>query len=233
MGPCAGGAVYSPAMTDFIFMVKDTSLHVRDRPGRGEDRDPRGCHRRGARRGGDATPRSGVADVAFDNDIEALLMCAGCSTSCRSTTATKPPLRADRRPGRPRRIVARHHHPRQREQALRHARGDHRRSSTTATSSRCRRSTPATSSSASSAWTAPPSASSPTSRWCSPAASTSDFDQGRRASSASATPSTFPSSPSSTCPASCRGVAQEYGGIIKHGAKLLFAYAEARCRRSR
>ena len=25
MGPCAGGAVYSPAMTDFIFMVKDTS----------------------------------------------------------------------------------------------------------------------------------------------------------------------------------------------------------------
>jgi acetyl-CoA carboxylase carboxyltransferase component len=25
MGPCAGGAVYSPAMTDFIFMVKNTS----------------------------------------------------------------------------------------------------------------------------------------------------------------------------------------------------------------
>ena len=25
MGPCAGGAVYSPAMTDFIFMVEDTS----------------------------------------------------------------------------------------------------------------------------------------------------------------------------------------------------------------
>ena len=26
MGPCAGGAVYSPAITDFIFMVKDTSF---------------------------------------------------------------------------------------------------------------------------------------------------------------------------------------------------------------
>ena len=26
MGPCAGGAVYSPAMTDFIFMVKNTSF---------------------------------------------------------------------------------------------------------------------------------------------------------------------------------------------------------------
>ena len=25
MGPCAGGAVYSPALTDFIFMVKQTS----------------------------------------------------------------------------------------------------------------------------------------------------------------------------------------------------------------
>ena len=25
MGPCAGGAVYSPSLTDFIFMVKDTS----------------------------------------------------------------------------------------------------------------------------------------------------------------------------------------------------------------
>ena len=29
MGPCAGGAVYSPAMTDFIFMVKRFVLHVR------------------------------------------------------------------------------------------------------------------------------------------------------------------------------------------------------------
>jgi propionyl-CoA carboxylase beta chain len=35
MGPCAGGDVYSPAMTDFIFMVRDTSY----RPGRGQDRD--------------------------------------------------------------------------------------------------------------------------------------------------------------------------------------------------
>ena len=32
MGPCAGGAVYSPAITDFIFMVKRLLLHVRDRP---------------------------------------------------------------------------------------------------------------------------------------------------------------------------------------------------------
>jgi propionyl-CoA carboxylase beta chain len=29
MGPCAGGAVYSPAITDFIFMVDQTSyMHI-------------------------------------------------------------------------------------------------------------------------------------------------------------------------------------------------------------
>ena len=49
----------------------------------------------------------------------------------------------------------------------------------------------------------------------------------RRASSASATASSSRSSPSSTCPGFLPGTAQEYGGLIKHGAKLLFAYAEA------
>ena len=48
-----------------------------------------------------------------------------------------------------------------------------------------------------------------------------------RASCASAMRSKSRSSPSSTSPASCPARAQEYGGIIKHGAKLLFAYAEA------
>ena len=51
MGPCAGGAVYSPAMTDFIFMVRETQPHVHHRPRRGEDRHRRGRHPRAARRG--------------------------------------------------------------------------------------------------------------------------------------------------------------------------------------
>ena len=51
--------------------------------------------------------------------------------------------------------------------------------------------------------------------------------QGAHASCARATRSTYPSSPSSTCPASSPGTAQEWGGIIRHGAKLLYAYAEA------
>ena len=53
LGPCAGGAVYSPAMTDFTFMVAGHVVHVRDRAGRGEDGHPRGHRLRGAgRRGG-------------------------------------------------------------------------------------------------------------------------------------------------------------------------------------
>ena len=39
LGPCAGGAVYSPAMTDFIFMVKDTSYMFITGPRRREGRD--------------------------------------------------------------------------------------------------------------------------------------------------------------------------------------------------
>ncbi len=50
MGPCAGGDVYSPAMTDFIFMVRDTSYMFVTGPGRGEDGDQRDRHRRRARR---------------------------------------------------------------------------------------------------------------------------------------------------------------------------------------
>ncbi len=48
-----------------------------------------------------------------------------------------------------------------------------------------------------------------------------------RASCASATASTCRSSRSSTCPGFLPGTDQEYGGIIKHGAKLLYAFAEA------
>jgi methylmalonyl-CoA carboxyltransferase large subunit len=69
--------------------------------------------------------------------------------------------------------------------------------------------------------------SSPTSRWCRPARWTSTPPTRPRASSASATPSTFRWSPSSTCRASCPAWQQEYGGIIRHGAKMLFAYSVA------
>ncbi|MES2890203.1 MAG: acyl-CoA carboxylase subunit beta, partial [Pseudomonadota bacterium] len=74
MGPCAGGAVYSPAMTDFIFMVKDSSYMFVTGPEvvktvtheevTAEDLGGALTH----------TRQSGVADLAFDNDVDALLM---------------------------------------------------------------------------------------------------------------------------------------------------------------
>jgi propionyl-CoA carboxylase beta chain len=73
MGPCAGGAVYSPALTDFTFMVKDTSYLFITGPdvvkavtGETVTQEELG----GAKT---HTTLSGVAHGAFDNDIEALL----------------------------------------------------------------------------------------------------------------------------------------------------------------
>src|SRR5213075_149678 len=73
MGPCAGGAVYSPAMTDFIFMVKDSSYMFVTGP----DVVKKVTHEVVTQDelGGAIThtTKSGVADVAFENDIDALL----------------------------------------------------------------------------------------------------------------------------------------------------------------
>ncbi len=73
MGPCAGGAVYSPAMTDFIFMVKDSSYMfvtgpevvktVTNEEVTQEDLGGAVVH----------TTKTSVADLALENDIEALL----------------------------------------------------------------------------------------------------------------------------------------------------------------
>ncbi len=74
MGPCAGGAVYSPAMTDFIIMVKDSSYMFVTGP---EVVKTVTHEEVTAEELGGAlthTTRSGVADLAFENDVEALLM---------------------------------------------------------------------------------------------------------------------------------------------------------------
>lgn len=72
MGPCAGGAVYSPAITDFIFMVRDSSYMFVTGPDvvktvtneivTAEELGGAKTH----------TSKSSVADGAFDNDMEAL-----------------------------------------------------------------------------------------------------------------------------------------------------------------
>jgi propionyl-CoA carboxylase beta chain len=73
MGPCAGGAVYSPALTDFTFMVKDSSYlfitgpdvvkAVTNEEVTQEELGGAKTH----------TTTSGVAHGAFENDVDALL----------------------------------------------------------------------------------------------------------------------------------------------------------------
>ena len=74
MGPCAGGAVYSPAMTDFIFMVQDSSYMFVTGP----EVTKTVTHETvtAEELGGAMThaTTSGVADRAFENDVEALVM---------------------------------------------------------------------------------------------------------------------------------------------------------------
>jgi len=73
MGPCAGGAVYSPALTDFTFMVKDTSYLFITGPEVVKsvtNEDVTFEQLGGAKT---HTTVSGVAHKAFDNDVEALL----------------------------------------------------------------------------------------------------------------------------------------------------------------
>ena len=73
MGPCAGGAVYSPAMTDFIFMVKDTSYMFVTGPEVVKTVTHEEVTAEALGGAVTHTTRSGVADLAFENDIEALL----------------------------------------------------------------------------------------------------------------------------------------------------------------
>ncbi|MDB5700359.1 MAG: acyl-CoA carboxylase subunit beta [Sphingomonadales bacterium] len=73
MGPCAGGAVYSPAMTDFIFMVKDSSYMFVTGPDVVKTVTNEIVTQEALGGALTHTTKSGVADNAFENDIETLL----------------------------------------------------------------------------------------------------------------------------------------------------------------
>ncbi|NNK67536.1 MAG: acyl-CoA carboxylase subunit beta [Rhodobacteraceae bacterium] len=93
MGPCAGGAVYSPAMTDFIFMVKDSSYMfvtgpdvvktVTNEQVTAEELGGATTH----------TRKSSVADLAFENDIEALTEARRLIDFLPMSNRDKPPVR--------------------------------------------------------------------------------------------------------------------------------------------
>ena len=93
MGPCAGGAVYSPAMTDFIFMVKDSSYMFVTGPDvvktvtnevvTAEELGGATTH----------TRKSSVADGAFENDVEALAEVRRLIDFLPLNNREKPPVR--------------------------------------------------------------------------------------------------------------------------------------------
>jgi propionyl-CoA carboxylase beta chain len=92
MGPCAGGDVYSPAMTDFIFMVKDTSYMYVTGPDvvktvtneivSHEDLGGARVH----------AAKSGVADGSYENDIEALTQMRRLVGFLPLSNREKPPV---------------------------------------------------------------------------------------------------------------------------------------------
>lgn len=93
MGPCAGGAVYSPAMTDFTAMVRDSSYMfvtgpevvrtVTNEVVTAEELGGASTH----------TQRSGVADLAFDNDVQALHEVRRLLDFLPLSNREKPPVR--------------------------------------------------------------------------------------------------------------------------------------------
>jgi propionyl-CoA carboxylase beta chain len=93
MGPCAGGAVYSPAMTDFIFMVKDSSYMFVTGPD--VVKTVTNEHVTAEELGGATTHtrKSSVADGAFENDVEALSEIRRLVDFLPLSNREKPPTR--------------------------------------------------------------------------------------------------------------------------------------------
>ncbi len=91
MGPTAGGAVYSPAMTDFIYMVKDTSFMYVTGPDVVKTVTSEVVTHEELGGAGTHTRVSSVADAAFDNDIETLLEVRRLFDFLPLSAAKRPP----------------------------------------------------------------------------------------------------------------------------------------------
>jgi propionyl-CoA carboxylase beta chain len=93
MGPCAGGAVYSPAMTDFIFMVKDSSYMFVTGPDVVRTVTHESVTQEELGGAITHTTRSGVADLAFANDVEALIELRRFIDFLPGSNRAPPPVR--------------------------------------------------------------------------------------------------------------------------------------------
>ena len=204
LGPCAGGAVYSPAITDLVYMVRGTSFMFVTGPDvvktvTHQDIDMEGLGGADVHAGA-----SGVAHFAHDSEAESLASVRQVFRYLPSNNAELPPEGSgadphDRRSERLADIVP--HSPNRPYDILEVIRevaddGDFYESTPAS---------PATWSPDSPTWAAARWASWPTSPPFSPGCSTSTAPTRGRASCGSATPSTSPWSSSRTCPDSCRG----------------------------
>jgi propionyl-CoA carboxylase beta chain len=93
MGPCAGGAVYSPAMTDFIFMVRDSSYLFVTGPEVVKTVTNESVTQEELGGASTHTSRSGVADLAFDNDVQAIHELRRFVDFLPLSNREKPPVR--------------------------------------------------------------------------------------------------------------------------------------------
>ena len=189
--------------------------HRREGDARGDGRRPDALHASAAAATSSARPRTRPSPSA-----------SATSPSCRGSFEGRPAARGRARP-EDERQAHRGHHPRRREQALRHDGASSARSSTRARGSRSRRSSRARSSPASRASTGGRWASSPTSPSGWAASSSSTAPTRPRASSGCATPSTSRSLYLADVPGFMIGTKVERQGIIRAGAKMIAAVSEA------
>ena len=226
MGPCAGGDVYSPALTDFIFMVRDTSYMFITGPDviktvTHEDVTPEEL-------GGAKvhTTKSSVADGAYDNDVICLEEIRRLYDFLPLNNRDKPPHWPTEDDPQREEHVARYPGAGKPQQALRHEGTDpegrgrgrflrDRRSLRAQHRHRLR---------AHGRSTVGFVANQPM-----VLAGVLDSDASRKAARFVRFCDCFniPIVTFVDVPGFLPGTAQEHGGIIKHGAKLLFAYAEA------
>ena len=228
MGPCAGGAVYSPAITDFNVMVEGTSYMFVTGP----DVIKTVTHEEVTKEelGGAMTHNatSGVAHFAVADDRECLrsirellgyLPSNNLDDPPRARRPAIPSIARTRRSTRSCRdapnqpydmhdLIQRGRRRRRVPRGASPLRAEHRRRLRAARRPPGRRRRE------------PAGGSRRLSRH-------RRVGEGARGSCGSATRSTFRSSRSRTSRASCPGTRQEHGGIIRHGAKLLYAFAEA------
>ena len=94
MGPCAGGAVYSPAITDFIFMVEDSSYMFVTGPEVVKTVTHETVTAEALGGATTHTTRSGVADLSFANDVDALIMTRNFIDFLPSNNREQTPHRA-------------------------------------------------------------------------------------------------------------------------------------------